>query len=350
VTLSSYSTLAVRRIRQRTKELKRFAERRRARGATRNGAAVILYYHRIAGPDADPWQTSVSPESFAAQLDALAAEWRVLPLAELIGASRKGRIPDRSVAITFDDGYVDNLRQALPLLERHQQAATFYVATGYIGGPGPYWWDEIADLMVGSGDRPNRLEAQIGKRLVAVPTATMEERREALFGIVNEALKRLSPAKLQSGLEPIRAWAGRTNAEASLSEDPGGETRPMTAKEVAELAASSLTEIGAHTSLHPSLPVLDARAQREEIVASRATIAEICGAAPRSFAYPYGDNDRSARKIVAEAGFDNAVLAESTVPFTTAANPYAIPRIVARNEAGERLSERIATVLSLRGT
>jgi peptidoglycan/xylan/chitin deacetylase (PgdA/CDA1 family) len=331
----------------------RAAQERRARraatGAAGNGACVVLYYHRVASPLGDPWQLSVAPDSFDRQLEFLQAETRVLPLQELVDAAGRGKLPDRAVAITFDDGYFDNLDLALPILERRAVPATFYIATGLTGVPGPPWWDEIADLMLGAGERPPRLEIKIGREWIREPTQTREERGSILYGELSILLRRLPGSAVDAALQPLREWAGREGREDGLGEDPATEHRMMTAPELQKLAASAVTEIGAHTSLHPSLPTQGRGQQRQEIVASRDALAELLGTPPRSFAYPYGDSSATTRRLTREAGFDHAVGAESTLPYTTAADPFAIPRIVAHDESPGELERKLAAARALIG-
>src|SRR5258707_784388 len=98
------------------------------------GRRVVLLYHRIARIERDPWSLCVTPEHFAEHLDVLRA-WRRVRL-DQIGSGRL------SVAITFDDGYADNLHEAARLLIRSDTPATFFLATGYLGGAREFWWDE----------------------------------------------------------------------------------------------------------------------------------------------------------------------------------------------------------------
>lgn len=111
-------------------------------------APVILLYHRIAEPRSDPWGLCVSPERFRAQLAMLVAERRVLPLDELVSRLAAGDAPRFATAITFDDGYADNLEAAAPLLEEAGLPATLFVTSGAIGSGEPFMWDEpIAEAL-----------------------------------------------------------------------------------------------------------------------------------------------------------------------------------------------------------
>jgi len=91
----------------------------------------VLMYHRVrALSERD--QLSVSPQRFAEQLECLSAR-RVVGLDTVLRELQTG-IMDPAVALTFDDGYADNLTSALPLLERHNIPATIFVVTEFCDG------------------------------------------------------------------------------------------------------------------------------------------------------------------------------------------------------------------------
>jgi peptidoglycan/xylan/chitin deacetylase (PgdA/CDA1 family) len=99
----------------------------------RPGTARVVYYHRI---DDEQHRSCVSPRAFAAQMAWLRDEgFNVVPLASLRGHLDEHRaFPERTVAITFDDGFADNYTNAFPVLVRHRLPATIFLAAGYIGG------------------------------------------------------------------------------------------------------------------------------------------------------------------------------------------------------------------------
>lgn len=88
----------------------------------------MLMYHMVSPhrPGAKFNGLRVSPERFEAQLAWLKREgWHFFTVSELW--ERWDELPEQSVAITFDDGYADNLYNALPLLERYDARATIYI-------------------------------------------------------------------------------------------------------------------------------------------------------------------------------------------------------------------------------
>ena len=139
------------------------AEARDAGGAWRHGITdeiPVLAYHRIAvgaDPPLDEW--CVHPEQLEAQLSHLEREgYTAISLAELrlaLGSHRP--LPERSLLLTFDDGYADFASTAAPLLIGHGFAATVFLVTDLVGGvaewdralgePAPLMgWDEVRDL------------------------------------------------------------------------------------------------------------------------------------------------------------------------------------------------------------
>src|SRR6185295_16005847 len=86
--------------------------------------ALVLMYHRVAEVSADPFSLCVAPERFSEHMDTLRKVAQPLRLQQLAHHLRSGTLPRRSVVVTFDDGYVDNLQKAKPLLERFDIPAT----------------------------------------------------------------------------------------------------------------------------------------------------------------------------------------------------------------------------------
>ena len=106
----------------------------------------VLMYHRINRPDPDSSLT-VSPESFARQLEWLERKkFRFLSLDGVVDREAKTSLLDRSVALTFDDGFYDNYENAFSLLVRRKIPAALFVVVNWVGGDGYLGWREIREL------------------------------------------------------------------------------------------------------------------------------------------------------------------------------------------------------------
>ena len=101
----------------------------------------VLMYHKVTA-DA-PNTVFVAPESFAAQQAYLRDNYTVISLDELEAHIESGReLPKRAVLITFDDGYLNNLEIAMPVLADYGHRAVLFVPTDYVGSDKPLPHDE----------------------------------------------------------------------------------------------------------------------------------------------------------------------------------------------------------------
>src|ERR1051325_6337842 len=101
---------------------------------------MILMYHRIDTPAADPWGICVGPPQCAGQVEVLAR-------LQIAGALARIQHKRRSVAVTFDDGYADNLYVAKSVLERYDVPSNVFVVTGS-SGQRSFWWDELEQIFL----------------------------------------------------------------------------------------------------------------------------------------------------------------------------------------------------------
>src|SRR5690242_15873348 len=126
---------------------------------------IILMYHRVTELAVDPWGLAVAPEIFNKQLAVISDLCAPLPMIDFAHRLINGNLPTNALGVTFDDGYVDNLLIAKPILEEEKIPATVFVATGSIGSKKGYWWDELAALLL---DRIEECDCEItigGERL-----------------------------------------------------------------------------------------------------------------------------------------------------------------------------------------
>src|SRR5262249_22556126 len=105
-------------------------------------AAIVMYHGVTAEPlPAFHWCQLPAPGS-AEQIEFLAREYRILPVREVVRRLAYGQpLPDRAVALTFDDGFRNVLTTAFPVLERYQAPATVFLVTGLVGTNQPAWPD-----------------------------------------------------------------------------------------------------------------------------------------------------------------------------------------------------------------
>jgi peptidoglycan/xylan/chitin deacetylase (PgdA/CDA1 family) len=225
----------------------------------------------------------VTPEHFAEHLQVL-QKYRQVRLDQI--EPRSTLFGGLSVAITFDDGYADNLDAAAPLLERFEVPCTFFITSGYIGADREFWWDELERMVWRSDLSP--------------------EMRDQLYRDLYEDLR---PLPQVARCEQLQSLSERLGAP--------GPVRPshkaLTGEELRRLAEHPLFDIGAHTVTHPLLAAHPLETQRAEVYESKQRLEELLDRPIESFSYPYGGrghySDATVR-VVSEAGFLRACTTE----------------------------------------
>lgn len=171
-------------------------------------APVVLMYHAVGGP-AEPPSCYVVPRArFGWQLAWLRlARYRIIALGDLVACLRENRIaPARSVVLTFDDGFLDNHAEALPLLRRARARATVFMVVDAIGGTA--WWPSdraLARRKLMSAGHLADLQAagiEIGAHTLTHPALTSldpKQRDEEIAGARARLAERLG--------SPVRTFA-----------------------------------------------------------------------------------------------------------------------------------------------
>ena len=295
---------------------------------------AILRYHAVCGPEgyayADP-QICITPENFERHVAYLSRAYSVIRLDEAVRRIGAGEpLPPNSVAITFDDGYADNLGAAR-ILARYKATATFYITAGCLAGEQPFWPAEIRHLI--AAVRQPRLQIDASGVTLDLPLASSDDRRAAVKRLT-KAFKS-NPIPVREALrEQLRRVAGNSPMSRIM----------LTWDEVREMHALGMT-IGSHTMTHPNLPSAGLSAAREELASSRQRLEQEINAPVTMFSYPNGGADRYLTPEVQTAVRESGYLAATTSrnAFATIhSDRYALERI----EVEERL-EDLAFALEL---
>jgi peptidoglycan/xylan/chitin deacetylase (PgdA/CDA1 family) len=298
-------------------------------GVPRTPRLSVLAYHRVL-PERDPLLGDVpSAAEFEHRMRWVKASFDVLPLGEAARALREDRLPRRSLCITFDDGYADNYRIALPILRRLGLPATFFVATGFLDGGCMF-----NDLVIEAARRATSTELDLVDLGLGRHALGSDEQRCRAIGRILACLKYFEPERRRRAASEIARRAG-SRVPTDLM---------MTTEQVRALHAAGM-ELGAHTVNHPILAEIPLGRARHEMEASRARLEQITGAPVRLFAYPNGspgrDYNAEHAAMARELGFDAAV---SAAWGTARAGDdlYQIPRFTPWDRADWRFGLRMA--------
>ncbi|MFH1502391.1 MAG: polysaccharide deacetylase family protein [Candidatus Eisenbacteria bacterium] len=286
--------------------------------------AVILRYHSV---NDDPgWihdyvqrSLAVPPDVFDRQMRLLARHRTVVGIGDLADLARsRRRIDRRLAAVTFDDGYEDNYRHALPILRRHGLTAAFYVTTGSVDDATVLWTVRLRFMI-----RKCRLKSLAlsftGERALDVSTT---EARENAIRLITGVVKRSDARDADAMLSEVEEACG-------VPPSTIDRRVMMNEAEIRGLHEAGMT-VGSHTAGHYNLPSIETRDVATELGDSKEFLERVTGAPVDHFAYPDGRTGRHfdgrVSRLVAMAGYRSAVTSV-TGPASSCYSEYSIPRL-----------------------
>ena len=305
-------------------------------------------YHRVAELVRDPWGLAVHPARFAEQLEVLVRHRTPLPLDDFVARLRADTLPADAVAVTFDDGYVDNLHHARPALAAAGVPATLFVASAMVGSPHRFWWDELTHSVL-AREAPVDIAVDLSGPVFGLRFGVCEPNdhdlawrawhpprteRERAYIAIWKRLKALAPKAQAETMAAFRTMLGDTG---SCEAD-----RAMTDQEVRAMASGGLVKLGGHTANHPALPTLSPADQQEEILLGRQATERLAGEGIAGFAYPYGATCETSRAAVRACGFEWACTTDPDAPMHQGSDPFALPRLAVADLGGTAFGRALA--------
>jgi peptidoglycan/xylan/chitin deacetylase (PgdA/CDA1 family) len=296
---------------------------RRLRSVAR-GRGVILMFHHVR-----PWR----PREFAPNkvleitpgfLDYVLTELRregfeIIPLDAVPDRLQREGHGRPFAALTFDDGYRDNVEYAWPVLTRHRAPWTVFITTDFAEGTGRLWWLELEQAIASN----ERLTMALGGERFVLPSRTPRE-KQAAFNTVHTQVR----AGPQDRIDELLA---------ALDDETEGRPNTLAVRlclswsELGGLAGEADVTIGAHTISHPMLAKLGSFVAMDEIGGGKAYLERRLGREVRHFAYPFGDSSVATRRefgLARQAGFVTAVTTRPGHVFADhAAHLHALPRV-----------------------
>jgi peptidoglycan/xylan/chitin deacetylase (PgdA/CDA1 family) len=281
----------------------------------RGGSGVYLLFGHGVGEAGAPGLNAVV---LASLLQYLTRRFAIVPLGRGVEGLGHGEADGRpALALTFDDGYANNLHNLLPVLRAHQAPATVFVTSGLVGTQARVWPSEVRRCLAETEVR----EAQVSFLEEPIIIDADTDRGK----LADRMVQRMKRAQL---MQPEAAAELRQALR--VPEKPCAEAeRMLTHDELQTLAGDPLITIGAHTVSHPILASLSFEQARQEIEAGRQALAAAIGYEPVLFAYPNGQS-RDFTPEIAEhlrsTGWQAAVTTEPGIA-TTSSDPMRLPRL-----------------------
>lgn len=292
------------------------------------GTGSILMLHRVQNIKKKPFSPnmhlSASPEFLDRMILRLKTEgYDFITMDEV---TRRIKNPEDYkdarpfLSITLDDGYRDNLTNAVPVFERHQVPYTIYIAPGITEGKSPLWWEDVEHIIAAQGkitvDMPD------GKREFDVSTAA--KKLMAYKFLIENLLLQTDQLIQREIIEKLCKAYGFDSAGYAAENIMGWD-------EVLSLSKNPLCTIGAHTVNHYALSKLPFDLAKTEILESRNIIKTKLGEEPKHLAYPYGFFQVAGKRefdLAKEIGFETAATTRHGVIYPEHKNHLtALPRV-----------------------
>lgn len=268
-----------------------------ARSRARTGLTILMYHRVLPAAEAaqtEPRNLVVDAECFARQMDELARTAEVVTVGEAMAGGESGltaRTGRPRVAVTFDDGYLDNAEHAAPIMEARGLRGTFFVTSGFVAGT-PMWLDRAVAIAAGEGGAGLRAELDLPASAPLDPVLGRVKRR---------------PADERDAI--LDRHANPSDAASDAANDAPGDAVSVAACPPAmrpadlQRLAGAGHEIGGHTVTHPILIHEEPARIRRELAENRAALEEWAGVPVTGLAWPNGDADETVRAIARECGY-----------------------------------------------
>ncbi|HVH25115.1 MAG TPA: trifunctional glycosyltransferase/class I SAM-dependent methyltransferase/polysaccharide deacetylase [Vicinamibacterales bacterium] len=304
-----------------------------ARTFTAGHRGVILSYHRIADLAPDSHGLCTPPAEFRAHMAFIRRECTPIALNALVNAAACGEIPERAVAVTLDDGYLDALTTASPILTELGVTATFFVNSDRLDREHERWWDLFEGIFLTQLTLPPVLTVCQSGHDVRLATATLSERKDSLERL-NQIMWPLDDKARAEIVTDVLRWAG-------ARDEARNTHRVLTNDEIRILADRPGHTIGAHTVHHLALTRQPADTRLREVLDNKAAIEAATQKPIQLFAYPYGEVDADLAALVSRAGFRAAVTVEGGF-VTAGTNRLMLPRVeITASDRGQAFSGRL---------
>jgi peptidoglycan/xylan/chitin deacetylase (PgdA/CDA1 family) len=211
---------------------------------------------------------------------------------------KKNDIPDNSIVITFDDGYIDNYLNAFPILKEFSIPATIFLATDAIETGRVLWHDRVFSAF---RETKSLHLKEFGINQKNFSLINLQDRLHAQ----DESLRFLRTLDTRRRF----LWIKSLEEKLEVTENENKDRIMMNWSEIKEMHKNGIS-FGGHTITHPILSRLHIDDMKKEIFISKKTIEDQLEESIKAFAYPNGtieDFNEVTKKLVRDAGYSCAV-------------------------------------------
>ena len=282
----------------------------------RREIAILMIHGVTVDQDGFTWKPlrpQLSCSKLEEYLKILSKRYRFISLIDAVEMLQgKKPLQPYSMVLTFDDGYRNNLTHALPILRRFNAPATFFLPTGFINKPRPFWFDRLDYVIQHTHENDN--EVNIGSFRMRLDNSSREKLSKSY-----EKFRRVAKEQHMSDIEFVRQMEQlaarlekKTGRALSDIHEVDNNSAVMTWEQIKESSDDDVS-IGSHTVDHIRLDLVDTETARDQLVRSKRDIETHIVKPCLCLAYPNGDYSEQMIKIAKECGYHCCVTTDEGI-------------------------------------
>ena len=255
---------------------------------------TLLLYHGVTASESEGIENfsgkHISAQEFEEHIKHISENCNVLSMDDIVELHKNNQpYPDRAVAVTFDDGFENNHSVAVPILEKYNCPAVFYITAGIIETEIMFWVDKIEDCI--NRCQHDSINIQLDE-MRSFDIRTNEEKIDAVNEIKSYC-KKATSAEKNRVIDEVIAKSGITPAVRDTD-----NYKKMSWQQVREIHEHQLFTIGGHSMYHDVLSSLPENELRKDIKDSIDLLSEKCGDQIVHYAYPEGQEEHYNQLVI----------------------------------------------------
>jgi peptidoglycan/xylan/chitin deacetylase (PgdA/CDA1 family) len=260
-----------------------------------SNSTLNIMYHGVVpvtNPTFSPRHISI--QQFEQHLQYFSKNFQIISLKEAFDYYRNQVKPiKKTITVSFDDGYSNNLYYALPILEKYKIQSTFFISGVCVEQMEirTLWADIIACLNYFHKDQVIEIGNFKFSNAIEVSSSVK----------LSDYIKSLMPQHRDDTLQMLLK---KYNLKDKLRKIPGEYWELMNKDEIRELNASVLADIGSHGYLHYNLGIIEKQDAASELKKSRDLLENVCDKKIDMIAYPDGSYTAAVKDLAEELGYD----------------------------------------------
>ncbi len=229
----------------------------------------ILMYHRVF-PDASG--RAIHPDEFLKQMKQIKQQFNVISLKALISQYKQNKsIPENTIVVTFDDGYLDFYDHVYPIMRELELPVTFFVTAGFVEQRLWFWPDQLRYLLDYSQEKT-----------ISTPMGGLEVKAQNTWEVIADHCLTLTQLKREEFFSDLQ-----TQLKVILPDEVPDEYQLVSWEQLKEMS-SSIVDIECHSMSHILMSQVSGDALIQEVSDSKSLIEAHLQQPVKGFCYPNG--------------------------------------------------------------